>query len=144
MLRSPTLTMPETDSTQYPRIYRAVTKRRWYDVTSRRVVSAAFRLRSRDTGISVLKTVGCSQEKCLAGQRDCYGEFVLETNRVRSLGLGVVDDEADAPEFSPNHAEIKQIPINPTTFEEIRRAEDLATDLADLSTLYYDRYDSYA
>jgi hypothetical protein len=135
--------MPETDSTQYPRIYRAVTKKRWYDVTSRRVISAAFLLRSRDTGLSVLKTVGCSREKCLAGQRDCYGEFVLETNRVRSLGLGVVDDEPDAPDFSRNHAEINQIPINPTTLEEKRRVEDLATDLADLLTLYYDRYDSY-
>lgn len=69
---------------------------------------------------------------------------MLETNRVRDLGLGVVDDEPDAPDFSPNHAEINQIPINPTTDEEKRRAEDLATELADLSTLYYDRYDSYA
>ncbi len=69
---------------------------------------------------------------------------MLETNRVRDLGLGVVDDEPDAADFSPNHAEINQIPINPTTDEEKRRAEDLATDLADLSTLYYDRYNSYA
>src|SRR6266849_2815597 len=98
--------MPETDSALYPRIYRAVTKKRWYDVTSRRVSSAAFVLRSRETGLSVLKTVGCSREICIAGQRDCYGEFVLETNRVRGLGLGVVDDELDATDFSPNHAEI--------------------------------------
>lgn len=69
---------------------------------------------------------------------------MLETNRVRGLGLGVVDDDPDAPDFSPNHAEINQIPINPTTDEEILRAEDFATDLADLSTLYYDRHDSYA
>lgn len=136
--------MPETDSTQYPHIYRAVTKKRWYDASSRRVSSFAFRLRPREIGLSVLKTVGCSRERCLAGQHDCYGEFVLETNRVRGLGLGVVDDEPDAPDFSSNHAEINQIPINPTTDEETRRAEDLATDLADLSTLYYDRYDSYA
>lgn len=135
--------MPETDPAQYPRIYRAVTKKRWYDASSRRVSSAAFVLRSRDTGLSVLKSVACSREICLAGQRDCYGEFVLETNRVRGLGLGVVDDEPDAPGFSSIHAEINQIPINPTSLEEKRRAEDLATDLADLSTLFYDRYDSY-
>ncbi|MEK6321588.1 MAG: hypothetical protein AABN33_07890 [Acidobacteriota bacterium] len=54
---------------------------------------------------------------------------MLETNRVRGLGLGVVDDEPDAPDFSPNHAEINKIPINPTTFEEKRRAEDLASEL---------------
>lgn len=136
--------MPETDSTQYPHIYRAVTKKRWYDDSSRRVLWLAFRLRPREISLSVLKTIGCSLEACLAGQRDCFGEFVLETNRVRGLGLGVIDDEPDAPDFSPSHAEINQIPINPTTDEEIRRAEDLATDLADLSSLYYDRYDSYA
>lgn len=136
--------MPEMDSAQYPLIYRAVTKKRWYDVASRKVLSAAFMLRSRDTGLSVLKTVGCSREMCLAGQHDCYGEFMLETSRVKGLGLEVVDDEPDASDFSPNHAEINQIPINPATFEEKRRAEDFATELADLSTLYYDRYNSYA
>ena len=134
--------MPETDSAQYPRIYRAIAKKRWYDASSRKVSSAAFVLRSGEAGLSVLKTVGCSREICLAGLR-CYREFVLETDRVRDLGLEVVDDEPNAPDFSQNHAEINQIPINPTTLEEIRRAEDLATDIADLSTVHYDRYDTY-
>jgi hypothetical protein len=135
--------MPDTDSAQHPNIFRAVTKKRWYDATSRRVSSWAFKLRSRDTGLSVLKAVGCSREICLAAQRDCFGEFVLETARVRDLGLAVVDDEPDAPDFSENHAEITRIPINPTTFDEKQRAEDLATELANLSTLHYDRHNSY-
>jgi hypothetical protein len=135
--------MPETDSAQHPAIFRAITKKRWYDAIERRVSSAAFVLRAQETGLSVLKTVGCSREICLARQRDCFGEFVLETNRVRDLGLRVIDDEPDALDFSENHAEITQIPINPTTLEEKRRVEDLATDLAELSALHYDRYDSY-
>jgi hypothetical protein len=135
--------MPRTDSVLHPRVYRAITNKRWYDVIERKIDSAAFVLRPQDTGLFVLKSVGCSHQICRASQRQCYGEFMLETNRVRDLGLGVVDDEPGSPNFSENHAEITQIPINPTTFEERQLAEDLATDLAELSTLYYDRYDRY-
>jgi hypothetical protein len=135
--------MPETDSAQHPNLYRAITKKRWYDATSRKVSSAAFILRSRETGLSVLKAVGCSREICHAGLGECFGEFVLQTIRVRDLGLAVVDDEPDALDFSENHAEITELPINPVTDEERRRAEDLATDLANLSSLHYDRNDNY-
>ncbi len=68
----------------------------------------------------------------------------MQTERVRELGLRVVDDEPAARDFSENHAEITQIPINPMTVEEKQRAEDLATELAGLSSLHFDRYDSYA
>lgn len=135
--------MPETDSAQHPNIFRAISKKRWYDVRSRRVSSEAFKLRSTDTGLSVLKAVDCSVEVCLARLDPCFGEFALETNRVRDLGLTVVDDEPNAPDFSENHAEITQIPANPATDEERRRAEDFATDLANLSTLHYDRHNRY-
>jgi hypothetical protein len=136
--------MAEMDPAQFPRIYRAITRKSWYDATSRRVSHAAFILRSRDAGLSVLKAVGCSRDNCLATLDPCFGEFSLETNRVRDLGLLVVDDEPDAPDFSENHAEITNIPINPVTLEERKRAEDLASDLAEISTLHYDRYDKYA
>ena|SRR6266853_7026321 len=136
--------MPDTDSAQHPNIFRAITKKRWYNASSRRVSPWAFRLRSQDAGLSVLKAVGCSREICLAAQRDCFGEVVLQTERVRELGLRVVDDEPAARDFSENHAEITQIPINPMTVEEKQRAEDLATELAALSSLHFDRYDSYA
>jgi hypothetical protein len=136
--------MPETDSAHHPRIYRAITRKSWYDANSRRVSHAAFVLRSRDTGLSVLKAVGCSRDNCVASLDTCFGEFVLDINQVRDLGLMVVDDEPDSPDFSENRAEIIEIPINPVTDEEKLRAEDLATDLANLSTLHYDRYDNYA
>ena len=91
-----------------------------------------------------MKAVGCSEGVCLAGLDLCSGEFVLETNRVRDVGLEVVDDEPDAFDFSENHAEIILIPLNPTTFEEKQRVEDLASELAELSRLHYDRYNRFA
>ncbi len=136
--------MPETDFAQYPNIFRAISKPRWYDVRSRRVSGEAFKLRSTDTGLSVLKAVDCSRDNCLAGLDRCLGEFVLDTDQVRELGLKVVDDEPDAPNYSENHAEITNIPFNPVTLEEKKRVEDLASALAEISRLHYDRYDKYA
>ena len=136
--------MPETDSAQNPNIFRAILKPRWYDVSSRRVSGEAFKLRSTDTGLSVLKAVGCSLGRCLAGLDPCLGEFVLDTDQVRDLGLRVVDDEPDALDHSENHAEITNIPFNPVTLEEKKRVEDLASALAEISRLHYDRYDKFA
>jgi len=136
--------MAEMDAAQFPRIYRAITRKSWYDANSRKVSHAAFVLRSRDTGLSVLKAVGCSRDNCLASLDPCFGEFVLDTNRVTDLGLTVVDDELDSADFSENHAEITNIPINPVTNEEKKRVEDLASDLAEISSLHYDRYDKFA
>ena len=110
---------------------------------SHKVSHAAFVLRMGETGLSVLKAVRCSREVCDAGQRVCFGEFVLETIQVRELGVRVVDDDPDAADFSENHAEIVDLPFSPATDEERRLAEDLATDLANLSSLHYDRYDNY-
>lgn len=132
--------MPETDSVQFPRLYRAIKKKRWYDPVERKVLSAAFMLRLGETGLSVLKAVGCSRENCLAALNECYGEFVLETEPVRGLGLEVFDDKSESPTYSPNHAEITGLP----PFEEKLRAEDRATELVTISILHYDRYDSYA
>ena|SRR5260370_11883119 len=136
--------MPETDSGQYPRIYRAIGNKRWFRRESRTVDSAAFKLRSTDEGISLLKDVTiCSREFTASPLRDCFGEFVLETEQVRQLGLRVEDDEPDDPAFSENHAEIKGIPVNPRTDEDKLLAEDFATDLAALSSLHYDRFQTY-
>ena len=136
--------MPDTDSAQHPRIYRAISKRRWYQAASGRVDSAAFKLRTGDVGVSLAKDVdGCSMAICVARLITCFGEFVLETERARGLGLQVVDDEPDAVDFSENHAQIIGIPVNPATDDEKRRAEDLATDLAELSTLHHDRRGIY-
>ncbi len=118
-------------------------KRSWYDAASQRVLSAAFVLRGQDTGLSVLKAVGCSPQDCLADLNRCFGEFVVETDRVMGLGLRVVDDEPDAADFSDNHAEIIGIPAGRATPEDVKIAEDFASELAELSTLHYDRHDSY-
>lgn len=131
--------MPRTDSQRYPCIYRAITKKRWYQLGERRILSAAFMLKEKETGLSVLKTVGCSRDNCLATLNECYGEFVLETERVRDLGLEVDDDEPDAPNYSPNHAEITGLP-----FDDKLQAENRATELVNLASLYYDRYSEYA
>lgn len=107
----------------------------------------AFEYRLSDEGrLSVLKSVNCSpggRENCYAGLNECYGEFVLSTNGVLALGLGVEDDEPGAEDYSANHASIVGIQKHPETDEEIRRAEDLRSRLADLSTLYYDRQGRY-
>jgi len=135
--------MPQTDPTKHAIIFRAIARKGWYDATSGTVSGFAFKLRSRELGLSVLKAAGCSRENCLAGLNQCFGEFHLEMNRVRDLGLEVVDDNPDAADFSENHAEIVGIPIDPVTVEDKQRAEDLASDLADFSSLYYDRFGSY-
>src|SRR5437588_9108143 len=133
--------MPDTDPAQFPNIYRAITRKSWYNAATRKVSHAAFILRTQEAGLSVLKAVGCSRDICLASQRDCFGEFVLETTRVRNLGLRVVDDRPNAPDFSENHAEITNIPTSPVTFEEKKLAEHLAYDLAEISILHHDLYD---
>src|SRR2546430_16472059 len=136
--------MSQTDPAKHTNIFRAIAKKRWYDANSGTISSFAFKVRSRETGLSVLKAVGCSRADCLAGLNHCFGEFLLETNRVRALGLRVVDDEPEDPGFHENNAEIIGIPIEPATVEEKLRVEDLASDLAELSSLYYDRYKCYS
>ena len=136
--------MPETDSAKHPHLYRAIRKHRWYDKVNRQVLSVAFEYRASDQGtLSVLKSVNRSREHCYAGLNECYGEFVLATDRVKALGLEVLDDEPDAENYSENHASIIGIPVHPENDEELKRAEDLRTHLASLSTLNYDRYGRY-
>lgn len=135
--------MPDTDSTQHPNVFRAISKKRWYDGGSQRVSSEAFKLRASETGLSVLKSVGCSPQVCHAGLDDCSGEFVLTTTRVTDLGLRVMDDQPNAHDYNENHAEITGLPIAPETLEGKQRVEDLAHDLAELSSLHYDRFSKY-
>ncbi|MBA3354370.1 MAG: hypothetical protein H0U18_00215 [Pyrinomonadaceae bacterium] len=59
------------------------------------------------------------------------------------LGLRVVDDEPEAAEFADNHAEIIGIPAGRATPEDVKIAEDFASELAELSILHYDRHDCY-
>jgi hypothetical protein len=140
--------MPATDSSRHPEIYRAILKKRWYDVPGRQVLPVAFHLKEKDEGkLSVLKSVNClpgGAKECTARMNECYGEFVLETTRVLSLGLGVHDDDPSDPQFSENHASIIGIPENPATDDEVRRRNDLYSRLAEMARLHYDRDGRYA
>src|SRR5450759_3799741 len=103
--------MPDTDPVENPNIYRAISKRRWYVTAEHRVLSIAFIRRPTEPGVSVLKRVdGCSPHNCLATLDSCFGEFILQTQRVLDLGLRLVEEELDDPEFNPNHAEIRGLP----------------------------------
>jgi len=131
--------MPDTDSSLHPHIYRAISKRGWYDVIGQAVTTAAFEYRSGEQEISVVKTVNCTTERCDGRLNTCFGEFILETDRVRELGLRVEDDDPDMQAYWENHASILGIPVNPDTEEEAQRAEDLRTFLARIARLHYDR-----
>lgn len=140
--------MPATDPSRHPRLYRSIMKKRWYDKTTRDVLPIAFKLKPKDEGkLSVLKSVNCSpgtREQCYAGLNECYGEFVLETARVITLGLEVHDDEPNAVDYSENHASIVGIPENPTTKEDVEQVNDFYAKLAELSRLHYDRLDHFS
>src|SRR5215207_7197543 len=122
--------MPDTDAAQHPHIYRAIAKRGFYDATSQVVTTTAFLYRADEQELSVVKTVNCTTERCDARLRTCFGEIILETKWVRGIGLRVLDDDPEAPDYWENHASIVGIPVNPETEEEAQWAEDLRTFLA--------------
>lgn len=129
--------MAHTDIARHPTVYRGIDKKRWYIKEQQRVSSAAFMLREGEPGISVIKQDGCSREVCLANRRDCFGEFRLASQRVLALGFTLEDDDPATADFSENHAEIRGLP----PFEDPLRAEGAATELADIASLHYDRFD---
>lgn len=133
--------MPPTDATRYPQLYRAIKKWRWYDASTNTVLSAAFVLNlSRETGVSLVKEVGCSPDVCRGGLNTCFGEFVLAGESIKELGLGVMDDELNCEEYNENHAEITGIPLGP---EDDLARENFYSKLADLASLHYDREARY-
>jgi len=88
--------MPPTDATRYPQLYRAIKKKRVYDIVTQKVLSGAFALNlNRETGMSLLKQVGCSFNDCRGHFNTCFGEFVIDLARIRALGLEVRDDEPE-------------------------------------------------
>lgn len=132
--------MPSTDAARYPQLYRAIKKKRVYDLITQTVLSGAFALNlDRETGVSLLKEVGCSVDECHGRFNTCFGEFVISLADIRALGLEVMDDELDAQPFDANHAEIIGIPLGEDEADTLAR-ENLYSALADLATLHYDRY----
>jgi hypothetical protein len=80
-----------------------------------------------------------TQDNCGAAQREGYGEFVLETERIRDLGLGVEDDDPVSTEFSENHAAITGL----SRLEDKKLAEDMATQLTSISAFHWDRFGKF-
>src|SRR5258705_8644933 len=137
--------MPPTDATRYSQIYRAITRGGWFDVSLQRVASVSFALNfdRNETGISLVKEVGCSVDECVGGFRTCFGEFRMLTQSIIDLGLSVVDDNEDDPDYDANHAQITGLPLGREEADELAR-ENFYSSLADLATLHYDRKGRYA
>jgi hypothetical protein len=95
----------------------------------------AFRLRPAETSLSVILSANCTRVVCDAGQRKCFGEFVLDTAKVASRWQIRSDDPLD-PTYSSNHANIFGLPLDGSDEVAI---EDTASDLADLITSTQDR-----
>ena len=136
--------MPSTDALRYPQLYRAIKKKRVYDIVTQTVLSGAFALNlDRETGVSLLKEVGCSVAECRGRFKTCFGEFVIDLDDIRSLGLEVMDDEPADEAYDPNHAQITRLPLGAEQADMLAR-ENLYSALADLATLHYDRYNNFA
>lgn len=90
----------------------------------------AFRLRPSETSLSVILSANCTRLVCDAGQRKCFGEFVLDTASVTSRWV-VRSDDAGDPTYSANHANILGLPLHGSDEVAI---EDAASDLSDLVT----------
>jgi hypothetical protein len=103
--------MSDFDSSQYPVIYRAISKKGALELPH-----LAFFRRAGEEGLSVLLAVNCGLATCEAnrcfGFNTCYGEYELSTERVQKLGLTIRLDSPDSPDYSENHAEIIGIPID--------------------------------
>ena len=118
------------DPSQYPFLYRAISRKRYVDKeTGEALADAFFRMGDEDS-LSVILSANCSKEVCDATLRTCFGEFVLETQQVMELGLRVICDSPFHPKYSANHANIFMVPFKD---DDPQRADDLATELAAIS-----------
>jgi hypothetical protein len=129
--------MPDFDSSQYPIIYRAISKRGALPFPAG-TPWMAFLRRPNEEGLSVLLSVNCSAGNCEANKsldlKKCYGEYALSSEKVEELGLTIKLDSPDAPDYSNNHAEIIGLPIHDPDAEnddERLAAQTWATRLVD-------------
>jgi hypothetical protein len=113
--------MPEIDSSKFPRLYRAISRRAWINQ-----ISAAFRLKEGEDALSVILWSDCTKDACDAQLNTCFGEFVLETQSVNNLGLRVEPDLPEASDYRENHANIFGLPPYGSNEKEI---EDIISAL---------------
>lgn len=103
-------------------IYRAITASSWTNENDE-VSPSAFLLKPKDDGeLSVLLKADCVNRICEGGFKTCYGEILLEAQKIQRLDLNIKSDPL--PE-NPFHAVILGLPL-PDNFIE---AERMATAL---------------
>ncbi|MGB9178169.1 MAG: hypothetical protein WCB68_02900 [Pyrinomonadaceae bacterium] len=122
--------MPSISPATHPLLYRAIKDKRWL-----KLWSAAFRLRkpsefrpTPETDLSLIVSDNCTKSVCAAEQRECHGEFVLETQAVLSRAS---DKGWQLEKNTPNHVSIVGLPLYDSDRQVI---EDAATALAELIT----------
>jgi hypothetical protein len=105
-------------------LYRAVRTKAWQEHPE-----LAFLLRSREQdskGLSMYTQADCSDRFCIAQLNRCYGEICIKLSDVIAEGLELRLD--DAVQY---HANIIGLPYSEDGFEEAKKANRLATKLAE-------------
>jgi len=121
--------MARISSAEHPRLYRAISDKRWLKLRS-----AAFRLRkpserfpSGEPDLSLILFPNCTKSVCAAGLVNyCGGEFVLETDAVLAVAA---PNDWEVDKDGENHASILGLPLYGSNRQLI---EDAAEALADL------------
>ncbi|MEP7037610.1 MAG: hypothetical protein ABI891_04645 [Acidobacteriota bacterium] len=108
-------------------IYRAITASSWTNEQDE-VSPSAFLLKEKDDGeLSVLLKAECVARICAGGFNTCYGEILLQAEKIRNLNLEI---EPDPLPKSPYHAVILNLPM-PDDFKEAERMATLLTQIVE-------------
>lgn len=74
-----------------PTVFRAIRSKPW--IVDGIAATAAFKLRENDRGqLSILLEANCSNRICSARLNSCWGEILLDTEKVLKLGLDIKPD----------------------------------------------------
>ncbi|MCA1623225.1 MAG: hypothetical protein LC768_17175 [Acidobacteria bacterium] len=116
--------MPKASISDNGIVYRAIRSSGWIDENNN-VALAAFVLRESDKGeLSILLKANCVLRICSAGLKSCWGEILLNVEKVKKLNLEI----KPAPlSHSPDHAVILNLPL-PENFIEAERMATLLVD----------------
>lgn len=106
-------------------VYRAMTRKKWVDPMTKRILPAAFVRRPPPQDEDGLSVDIESPQSCVSELNSSFGVGSLHVGRVRDLGLEI---EVDAPP----HAVITGVPRET---EDQAKAEWLASQLAKLARL---------
>ncbi len=105
-------------------VYRAIRSSGWIDENNN-VTPAAFVLRENDKGeLSILLKASCALRICSAGLKSCWGEILLNVEKIKKLNLEIKPDPLDN---IPHHAVILNLPL-PENFIEAERMATLLVE----------------